>query len=52
MRLSVSIGISMYPSEAETIDKLVQKAYGQLDRAKREGKNRVCYEFQVKQGGL
>ena len=51
-RLSVSTGISMYPSEAATVDELIKKADIQLYRAKQEGKNRVCYEYEAKSGGL
>lgn len=49
--LSVSIGISIYPSEAATVKELIEKADNQLYRAKREGKNRVCYEYEAKEGG-
>jgi two-component system cell cycle response regulator len=51
-RLSVSTGISMYPTEAATVDELIKKADIQLYRAKKEGKNRVCYEFEAKSGEL
>ena len=51
-RLSISIGISMYPSEAATVDELIKKADIHLYRAKQEGKNQVCYEYEVKSGGL
>jgi two-component system cell cycle response regulator len=51
-KLSVSIGISVFPLEADSGDELIRKADIQLYRAKREGKNRVCYEYKTKIGGL
>ncbi|MBW2154946.1 MAG: diguanylate cyclase [Deltaproteobacteria bacterium] len=51
IRLSVSIGLSVYPSEADTVQRLIQNADRQLYRAKREGKNRVCYVCEPECGG-
>ncbi len=51
-QLSISIGISVFPSEATTADEVIRKADIQLYRAKREGKNRICYEYETKVGGL
>ena len=48
-RLSVSIGLSSYPTEALSEEELVQIADTQLYRAKKEGKNRVCYQKSWKQ---
>ncbi len=43
-RLTVSMGMAIYPTEAITVDGLIHFADGHLYRAKHEGKNRVCYE--------
>ncbi len=40
--ITVSLGISIFPLHAATIDELIQKADLALYRAKREGKDRVC----------
>ena len=42
-RLSVSLGLAVYPDEADSLEELIQNADNQLYRAKREGKNRVCF---------
>jgi diguanylate cyclase (GGDEF)-like protein len=42
LRLSTSIGISMYPDDAETVDALISIADYALYEAKRAGKNRFC----------
>jgi diguanylate cyclase (GGDEF)-like protein len=42
LRLSTSIGISMYPDDAETVDALISIADYALYEAKRSGKNRFC----------
>ena len=42
-RLSVSLGLAVYPDEAASLEELIQNADNQLYRAKREGKNRVCF---------
>ncbi len=41
-KLSVSIGVAACPSDAETVQELINKADMALYKAKREGKNRVC----------
>lgn len=40
--LTVSIGLAVFPGDAETGDDLVKKADKALYRAKKEGRNRVC----------
>ena len=42
LRLSTSIGISIYPDDAETVDALISIADYALYEAKRAGKNRFC----------
>ena len=42
LRLSTSIGISIYPDDAETVDALISIADYALYEAKRSGKNRFC----------
>ena len=42
-RLSVSVGVAVYPDEALSLEALIRSADMQLYRAKREGKNRVCF---------
>ena len=42
LQLSTSIGISIYPDDAETVDALISSADGALYEAKRSGKNRYC----------
>jgi diguanylate cyclase (GGDEF)-like protein len=42
LRLSTSIGISIYPDDAESIDALISIAGCALYDAKRSGKNRCC----------
>jgi diguanylate cyclase (GGDEF)-like protein len=42
LRLSTSIGIGMYPDDAETVEALIGIADYALYEAKRGGKNRVC----------
>ncbi|WP_229483676.1 GGDEF domain-containing response regulator [Massilia horti] len=42
LRLSTSIGISLYPDDAETVDALINIADYALYEAKRSGKNRYC----------
>jgi diguanylate cyclase (GGDEF)-like protein len=42
LRLSTSIGISIYPDDAETVDALISIADYALYEAKRGGKNRFC----------
>ena len=46
-RLSVSMGVAVYPSEASSIEELIEKADVQLYRAKRNGKNRVYYDSEI-----
>jgi len=41
-KATVSMGISLFPSGAETVDELIRKADAALDEAKRVGKNRIC----------
>jgi len=42
MRLTISIGVSCFPSHAKNLDELVQRADEALYRAKDQGRNRVC----------
>ncbi|HZX26995.1 MAG TPA: GGDEF domain-containing protein, partial [Telluria sp.] len=42
LRLSTSIGISMYPDDAENVESLISIADYALYEAKRAGKNRFC----------
>jgi predicted signal transduction protein with EAL and GGDEF domain len=42
LRLSTSIGISLYPDDAETVESLISIADYALYEAKRAGKNRFC----------
>jgi diguanylate cyclase (GGDEF)-like protein len=42
LRLSTSIGISIYPDDAESVDSLISIADYALYEAKRSGKNRFC----------
>ncbi|MGZ5198443.1 MAG: diguanylate cyclase domain-containing protein [Telluria sp.] len=42
LRLSTSIGISMFPDDAETVEALISIADYALYEAKRSGKNRFC----------
>jgi len=42
LQLSTSIGISIYPDDAETVDALISIADYALYEAKRGGKNRYC----------
>jgi two-component system cell cycle response regulator len=42
LRLSTSIGISIFPDDAETVDALISIADYALYQAKRGGKNRFC----------
>ncbi|MFL6672220.1 MAG: diguanylate cyclase domain-containing protein [Massilia sp.] len=42
LRLSTSIGISIYPDDAENVDSLISIADYALYEAKRSGKNRFC----------
>jgi two-component system cell cycle response regulator len=41
-RITVSIGLAIWPSDASTRDALIQKADDALYRAKKMGKNRLC----------
>jgi diguanylate cyclase (GGDEF)-like protein len=42
LRLSTSIGISIYPDDADSVDSLISIADYALYEAKRSGKNRFC----------
>ena len=42
LHLSTSIGISLYPDDAQTVDALISSADHALYEAKRNGKNRYC----------
>jgi diguanylate cyclase (GGDEF)-like protein len=42
LRLSTSIGIALYPDDAENVDALISIADYALYEAKRSGKNRYC----------
>jgi two-component system cell cycle response regulator len=39
--VTISIGIALYPSDANSMDKLIEKADGYLYKAKQKGKNQV-----------
>jgi diguanylate cyclase len=39
--VTVSIGIAMYPLDANSLDELIEKSDSSLYQAKRDGKNRV-----------
>ncbi|RJQ60508.1 MAG: response regulator [Desulfobacteraceae bacterium] len=41
-RVTVSMGVALYPEDAESAQELIKLADKALYRAKREGKNRVC----------
>jgi two-component system cell cycle response regulator len=41
-KLSISVGVAVYPSDAGSLEELIQKADSALYKAKKEGKNRVC----------
>ncbi len=43
LTLSTSIGISLYPDDADNVDALIATADNALYEAKRAGKNRFCY---------
>ncbi len=42
LRLTMSVGLALYPSQATDLDGLMQQADAQLYRAKRHGRNRVA----------
>jgi predicted signal transduction protein with EAL and GGDEF domain len=42
LQLSTSIGIGLYPDDADTVDNLMHVADNALYEAKRAGKNRFC----------
>lgn len=50
LRLSTSIGISIYPDDAESVDALISIADYALYEAKRSGKNRYCSTATARQG--
>ncbi len=41
-KMTVSMGIAFFPSDAVTVDELIHRADMALYKAKREGKNRIC----------
>lgn len=41
-RVTISVGVAEFPSEADSTDSLIRKADQALYRAKEKGKNRVC----------
>lgn len=41
-RVTISMGVAMFPEDGKTSSELVGKADGSLYQAKREGRNRVC----------
>ena len=43
LRLTVSIGIALYPGHARDATGLIRAADGALYRAKESGRNRVCF---------
>lgn len=42
LKMTVSIGVSVYPNDGETVNALIDKADKALYQAKAAGKNRVC----------
>ena len=42
--ITISCGISEYPSEGEKLEDLIKVADNRLYKAKREGKNRVIFQ--------
>lgn len=42
VRITVSLGVSIYPDDADSVKELIRKADQALYQAKREGRNRVC----------
>ena len=42
LKATVSIGMAMYPDQADTLEALIEKADAALYRAKAEGRNRIC----------
>ncbi len=47
LNLSTSIGIAIYPDDADTVEALINAADGALYQAKRAGKNRYCAAAQT-----
>jgi two-component system cell cycle response regulator len=49
-KLSVSVGVSSYPSHNKSVEELIRKADDTLYKAKKEGKDKVCvcYEDEIK----
>ena len=43
LNITVSIGVSTYPEDGKKKEELVDKADWALYRAKKQGRNRVCY---------
>ena len=43
MHITISIGLAVYPSDANDTENLLKVADKALYKAKREGRNRVCY---------
>ena len=41
-RITISIGISLFPKDAQNAKELIHKADRALYRAKEEGRNRIC----------
>lgn len=48
INLTISGGISVYPDDGITYDKLIERADIELYNAKREGRNKVCYTGEIK----
>jgi diguanylate cyclase (GGDEF)-like protein len=49
LKLSTSIGISIYPDDADSVDALIAVADGALYQAKRSGKNRCCTALSMRE---
>jgi len=43
LKLSTSIGIALFPDDADNVEALINAADSALYEAKRAGKNRVCW---------
>jgi two-component system cell cycle response regulator len=46
-KITVSMGIAVYPSDASTLEDLIKRADSMLYKAKEEGKNKICVYEEV-----